>query len=152
MKTKIFKILGVAVTVAMVLTLAAAFAAPAAGAETLNKWYKFGYPKAGSAGDWFRQGTGAEQIYGTGPIAEAINGDLYCYVEISGTDGDRCHIFKSEDGGRSWADTGYTDLEVCSDTDHPDAVVDMVCSSIDEDVVYATDGSYVYKTEDGGDT
>jgi len=26
----------------------------------------------------------------------------------------------------------------------------MVCSSIDEDVVYATDGFYVYKTEDGG--
>jgi len=37
MKTRILKILGVAVTVAMVLTLAAAFAAPAAGAETINK-------------------------------------------------------------------------------------------------------------------
>jgi len=154
MKNKIFKILGVAVTLAMVLTLAAAFSTPATAspAETLNEWYTFAYPEAGSEGDWFRMGPDEEQIYDIGPIAEAINGDLYVFVYLKGTDDDENHIFKSEDSGRTWEDTGYTDVEVCDTNDHPEYVVDMVCSSIDEDTVYATDGSYVYKTDDGGDT
>jgi len=84
MKKKIFKILGVAVTVAMVLTLAAAFSLPAAAspAETINEWYTFDYPAAGSEGDWFRQGAAEDQelITAIGPMAEAINGDLYAGV------------------------------------------------------------------------
>jgi hypothetical protein len=85
MKNRILKILGVAVTLAMVLTLAAGFAAAPAAAnpgETLNQWYTFDYPKAGSAGDWFRQGPGDEAIGGIGPIAKAINGDLYASVSL----------------------------------------------------------------------
>jgi hypothetical protein len=136
----------------MVLSLAVAFTAPAAAspAETINEWYKFDYPAAGSEGDWFRQGTGVEEIDAVREITQAINGDLYVYVELGKTL--TSHIFKSTDGGRSWEDTDYCEVERCSPTDHPGRVYDMVCSSIDEDVVYATDGFYVYKTDDGGDT
>jgi hypothetical protein len=159
MKNRIFKIMGVAVTLAMVLTLAVAFSAPAAAnpAEKLNEWYTFDYPKAGSAGDWFRQGSSAdhEAILGVGPVAEAINGDLYVFVQTDDA-AFKNHIFKSEDSGRSWEATGYEDVDVCDlgggNFSHPGVVYDMVCSSIDEDVVYATDGFYVYKTDDGGDT
>jgi hypothetical protein len=335
MKTRIFKILGVAVTVAMVLTLAAAFSAPAAGAETINEWYKFSYPDPGEDGDWFYD-PGIDAI---GPMAEAINGDVYAAIGIhaclrtwnfdeavadysavwsteeaySGigsakltctlgpdiamamvpftcpladvsrydlgfsyyivdagncpsfllgidTDGDymvdrllildHCpqsssigtwhtddglgswsawttagydpktgqydptviawgaggwhslnywkglytnanvlfvaawlsstgayvgtayvdnimvndtcfdlepgRLFKSTDDAHTWEVTGYEDVDVYeTDTDvysHPGPIRDMVCSSIDEDVAYATDGNFVYKTDDGGDT
>jgi hypothetical protein len=65
-------------------------------------------------------------------------------------------LFKSTDGARTWEVTGYEEVDVYeTDTDvysHPGPIRDMVCSSIDEDVVYATDGNFVYKTDDGGDT
>jgi hypothetical protein len=143
-KNKIFKILGVAVTVAMVLTLTAAFSAPVAAnpGETLNEWYKFDYPVAGADGDWFY----SPDINRVGEITEAINGDLYVYANISGASDE---ILKSEDGGRTWALTKYSDPD---DGVVGGRIFDMVCSSIDEDVVYATDGCYVYKTTDGGDT
>jgi hypothetical protein len=151
MKKKIFNILGVAVTVAMVLALGAAFsAAPAAGAvEKLNEWYTFSYPDEGSNGDWFRAGSydSGEFIYGLRELTQAINGDLYVYAYLSSKDSDE--ILKSEDGGRSWALTKYSDPV---DGVEGGRIFDMVCSSIDADVVYATDGCYVYKTEDGGDT
>lgn len=154
MKSKIHKILGVAVTLAMVLTLAVAFTAPAAASpdETINEWYKFGYPDEGSAGDWFREGSSidGEKIDAVREITQAINGDLYVNVHTFGEIPKTEHIFKSEDGGRSWADTNYD--EAPPDGVEGGRVFDMVCSSIDEDVVYATDGCYVYKTDDGGDT
>jgi hypothetical protein len=157
LKNKFTKILGVAVTLGIALALVAGFALPAAAspAETLNEWYKFDYPDAGEDGDWFRQGD--EPITRIGEITEAINGDLYVHVVVPIEDTDLgydvCdHIFKSEDGGRTWENTGYDEVEVCSgDIPRPGWVYDMVCSSIDEDVVYATDGFYVYKTDDGGD-
>jgi hypothetical protein len=278
MKNKIFKIMGVAVTMVMVLSLGAAFSAPAAAspAETINEWYTFDYPVPGADGDWFYDPT----IGSVGPIAEAINGDLYTAVSfgqdagftviplgssisfqhtsdttgtitamIQGTysSGDELRsgffsarwcfdsefvsgwvyacgiiadvdggpdalmysgyivgnfpegsypvtdggfdllangkfegsfdfmgredglvyfcgsyelgssLMKSTDSGRTWEKTGYEDVEVDIDpTDGyivpPGPVVDMVCSSIDEDVIYVTDGRYVYKSDDGGDT
>jgi hypothetical protein len=152
MKKKIFKILGVAVTLAMVLSLTAGFAAAPAAAnpgETLNEWYTFDYPAEGSDGDWFRAGSwdNDEFIYGMRELTQAINGDLYVYADIG--DGGSDEILKSEDGGRSWEITAYSDPD---DGVEGGRVFDMVCSSIDEDIVYATDGCYVYKTDDGGDT
>jgi hypothetical protein len=144
LKKKIPKILGVAVTLGIVLSFVAALlptAALANPAETLNEWYTFDYPVAGADGDWFY----SPDIDGMREITEAINGDLYVYAYIDDTH----EILKSTDGGRTWAITGYSDPD---DGVVGGRVFDMVCSSIDEDVVYATDGCYVYKTEDGGDT
>jgi len=285
LKRKVSQILGVAVTLAMVLTLAAAFSAPVAASpdETINEWYKFDYPVPGEDGDWFYDPT----IGSVGPVAEAINGDLYTAVSfgqdagfdivpdgssiaiehMSGNTGiitamitgdfdlfdhaepyefvnfcarwcfdsefisgwvyacgtiiegdghpdvlfysgyivgdfiespeegwpvtsggfemsangkltgmfdffdsqdwetDFCgsyelgsSLMKSTDGGRTWEKTGYEDVEYEIDIEGhtfvgaPGPIVDMVCSSIDEDVIYVTDGRYVYKSDDGGDT
>jgi hypothetical protein len=158
MKNRILKILGVAVTLAMVLTLTAAFsAAPAAAnpGETLNQWYKYEYPKAGSDGNWFRQGTTTEKIDEVREITQAINGDLYVYVQLGATNTNQ--IFKSTDGGHTWAETNYSATIANGGVGNGTSggsgpVFDMVCSSIDENVVYVTDGCYVYKTDDGGDT
>ncbi|MBA7607812.1 hypothetical protein ES703_14981 [subsurface metagenome] len=51
-------------------------------------------------------------------------------------------LFKSTavSGGRTWAATGY----------NGGPVVDMVCSELSEDVIYVTDGNYVYKSVTGG--
>jgi len=164
MKSKIHKIMGLAVTLGIVLTFVVALlpAAPVAAspAETLNEWYKYGYPKAGSAGDWFREGAYAEDeaIVETGEITESKDGDLYVYVETVGpAETSSTHyyrIFKSTDGGHSWAATGYEDVEItCTGSLYaPGHVFDMVCSSIDNDILYVTDGYYVYKTDDGGET
>jgi len=54
MKNKLFKILGVAITLGLVLGfVSAALPVAASPGETINEWYKFDYPAAGSAGDWF---------------------------------------------------------------------------------------------------
>jgi len=150
MKNRIHKILGVGITLVIAMALVMGFAAPAAANPgdydfdgKINEWVPFQFVE-GEDGGWFYD----PLIYSVREITEAINGDLYACVGIA--DGSY-HIFKSGDGARSWADTGYDDVERCGTDDHPGKVVDMVCSSIDEDVVYATDGYYVYKTTDGGD-
>jgi len=51
-------------------------------------------------------------------------------------------LFKSDDGGRSWEETDYPG----------GAPTDIAVSSIDADTLYVTDGHYVYKTGDAGDT
>jgi hypothetical protein len=316
-KKKIPKIFGIGLTLMLAVGMVVGFALPAhAAVEKINEWYKFDYPKGGSAGDWFRQGTSAdgELIGGIGPMAKAINGDLYAaagigpectleysedaiaewttdeaysgsssvhlsaaatdayaelyfpvsiklgdidltktsywcksvtgdyipylmfelktgerinddapdsadftdwaeydvssgpdqwqwddgtwhtwaatlteygedtlvtgvlvensetgsatevkayidYITVDGATYDleticdaevglalRSQLMKSTDGGRSWAATGYEDV------DGSGPIVDLVCSSIDEDIVYVTDGDYVYKSDDGGDT
>jgi len=66
-------------------------------------------------------------------------------------------LLKSTDGGRAWEKTGYEDVEyeidIYGDTfiGSPGPVVDMVCSSIKKDIIYFTDGHYVYESTDGDD-
>jgi len=154
MKKKIYKIMGVALTFVMVLSLFAFTAAPVAADPDENEWSKFDYPEAGSDGDWFYD----EDIEYVGPMARAINGDLYAYAYVEGADwGDDddidSNIFKSDDGGRTWSTTDFAD-ELFED-DHG-YVVDIVCDSEDADIVYVATGfyqpGYVYSSEDGGDT
>jgi len=151
------KILGVAITLGIVLSLVFAGLPLNAAEEKINEWQTFAYPDAGSAGDWFRQGTAEddELIFNIGPIARSITGDLYAYVHTGDKPSDY-RLFKSEDGGRTWAATGYEELDLDPTTpdtiEPPGAIVDMVGSSIDGDTLYVTDGNYVYKTSDGGAT
>jgi len=154
MKKKMKGVLGIGLAFVLVASLMV-FAIPVAAdpAEEFepeaNEWT--GYVRtAGSAGDWFIQGTlaAAELIGSIGPIAQGIDGDLYAYV---GDDADTPKdLLKSEDGGRTWA--ASTSTTKSYNLVSGDPIVDMVCSSMDEDVLYVTDGKYVYKSVDGGDT
>ncbi len=65
----------------------------------------------------------------------AIDGTLYAYVN-----GLTYTLYKSTDEGRSWSYKGEV----------TDAIVDIVCSSLDADIIYITDGSHVYKSADAG--
>ncbi len=78
MKNKIHKILGVGLTLVIALSLVAGFAVPVAAAETINEWYEFDYMVEGEDGDWFYD----PSIGGVGPVAEAINEDLYAAVSF----------------------------------------------------------------------
>ncbi len=142
MKSKLKGVLGVALTLLLLLSLFA-FAIPTATASSdVNEWSKFSYPDEGSEGDWFYD----PDIDYVGPIAMAINGDLYC----AAYDGSDYHLFKSDDNGRAWSKTDY--YKDLSDDYPAGRIVDIACSSEDADIVYVADDSYVYWTEDGGDT
>ncbi|TET25860.1 MAG: hypothetical protein E3J67_02955 [Dehalococcoidia bacterium] len=154
MKKKIYKIMGVALTLVMVLSLFAFTAAPVAADPDENEWSKFDYPDEGSDGDWFY----SPDIEYVGPMARAINGDLYAYAYVEGADfGDDdidSNIFKSDDGGRTWSTTDFADELFGGD---PGFVVDIVCDSEDADIVYVATGfpwwpGYAYWSEDGGDS
>ncbi len=90
MKNKIHKILGVSLTLVIALSLVAGFAVPVAAAETINEWYEFDYPVEGEDGDWFYDST----IGSVGPVAEAINEDLYAAVSFG-----QGALFDVEGGG-----------------------------------------------------
>ena len=154
MKRKMKGVLGVALAFVLVVSLMA-FALPVLadpGEEfepEPNEWTDY-VRTAGSASDWFIQGTAtADELIGfIGPIAQAIDGDLYAYVGYDADTPD--DLFKSEDGGRTWATSTSTTKSYHVVSGEP--IVDMVCSSMDEDVLYVTDGNYVYKSVDGFDT
>jgi len=125
----------------MLLASLMVIGAPVSAADNnIDEWDEFDYPDAGSVGDWFRDA----DIEVVGPMAEAIDGTLYAYVSLGRGD-DR--LMKSDDSGRTWEETDYAD-----DLDGGAIVANgIVCSSLDADIVYVTDGNYVYKTDDAGD-
>ena len=126
----------------LVFSLGAVFmAAPVAAAD--DYWSAFSIPVADGDGDWFMD----DAITTVGPIARGIDGHFWAYVEQG--DGED-EIYRSLDTeGRTWEKTYY------SDTTYGVAgldVLDIVCSTVDADVVYVADVAEVYKTEDGGAT
>jgi len=138
MKRKFSKILGVALALVMVVSMTVVFAAPvAAGEEELTA---VDLPVVGVNGDWFITPT----ILSLGPIAKAIDGTLYLYMNNTVAADD--DLYKSEDDGRTWEATFY-DAEVGLTA----PIVDIACSPEDADVVYVATATNVYKTDDAGD-
>jgi len=68
-------------------------------------------------------------------LTMAIDGALYAYIK-----GLTYTLYKSTDEGRSWSYTGEV----------TDAIADIACSSLDADIIYITDGSYVYRSDNAG--
>lgn len=155
MKSKFSKIMGVGFALVLVASLML-FAIPtqADPYEPLhppmpNLWDEF-QPTAGAQGLWFFD----PDITQVGPNARAINGDFYTYVAGAASTGVGAtpnnpgdhDIFKSIDDGRTWTVSAVPFYYGGG------AVVDMVCSSMSEDVIYLTDGNYVYRSINGGVT
>ncbi len=139
-KSKIHKILGIGLTIAMVMSLGMVFTAAPVSADD-DEWSAYAIPEAGEDGDWFMD----EGIDVVGPIARSpVDGTLWAYVETNA--GADEQIAKSLDTeGRSWELTEYfTDAGAT-------VAIDIVCSTVDADVVYVATAATVWKTEDGGD-
>lgn len=145
MKKKHYKIFGVALVVMLIASMLA-FTVPASAAPafpaTANKWTSAVKPVQGAMGGWFYD----PDIEAVGPIAKDKDGDvLYAYVEGTTVYND---ILVSKDGGRTWSSPPPTAPGRYSGG----RVVDMVCSSLFKEVLYVTDGNYVYKSVDGATT
>ncbi len=75
---------------------------------------------------------------GPGPWARAIDGTFYAYAKMEGQD----YLWKSTDDGHTW--------EVLPDYEG-DAIVDIVVSPVDAEIIYVASANTVYRSSDGGD-
>jgi photosystem II stability/assembly factor-like uncharacterized protein len=147
MKIKIHKILGVALTVAMLVSLIVGFSAVPAAAKTYdtNEWEKWETPEEGSGGDYILY-DGSDVT----AIGITIDGTLYAGVAYDENDDgdmldadDEYQIFKSTDDGASW--------DMLDDYEADEEIVDIAASPVDEEVVYFASTAAVYRTTDGGE-
>jgi photosystem II stability/assembly factor-like uncharacterized protein len=151
MKNKIYKILCVVLTLALLSSFVAGLATPAAAAD--GAWTKFLYPRAGGLSgyvltpfDTTRTPPATTWSAGPGPIQKAINGDLYAYWDV----GEATNLYKSTDGARSWTrcDSATGPLHAIVGT----PLVAIACSPQDAKTVYVTDDTTVFKSADAGAT
>jgi len=146
MKIKLFKILGVALTVVLMASLTVGLATVPAGAASSNlKFVKLELPQVGADGDYW-------VLYDSdvGPIAQTPDGGILFAAVVEGT---AWNLLKSTDG-YSWTATGFYDYVSGLTTPDTTAIVDVAASpeySDDTTVVVATK-DYVYISEDGGKT
>jgi len=140
MKSKIHKILGVVLTLALVLSMGVVFMAAPVSADP-DEWSTYDYPDEGADGDYFYDSL---ITAGPGPIARDIDGTFWVFANPDTGANDLLKSLDTE--GRSWEVTEYQTETTGG------AIVAIAPSSIDADVVYVADATNVYKTEDGGDT
>ena len=76
MKRKMFKIVGVATSLAIVLALVVGIAVPVAAAPDEEAWSVFNIPVVGAPGDYFMD----PAITSLGPLAKATDDTLYLYA------------------------------------------------------------------------
>ncbi len=105
---------------------------PVSAEADVVEWSRVKIPAEGKLGGWVLA-LGSDIQY----LSLAIDGTLYAY-KLEGT---THHLMKSTDGGRTWSETEY----------EGGAIADIACSGIDADTIYLTDGSHVYKSDDGGE-
>jgi len=132
---RIIRIFGVVLSLVMLLAI---LPGPALANPDDDLWSEFKVPKTGTTGSWvLAPGSGAVPV---GPIAKAVNGDLYCYADgLTDTD---YTLFKSTDAGKTWSYVGKVD----------GVIVDIATSPSDANVVYYCTTTAVYKSTNGGST
>ena len=112
-------------------------ATPAIADPDIVEWSRVNIPTEGRLGNWvLADGSDVQHL------TIATDGTLYCYAKVTINATDTEMLFQSTDEGHSWQETDY----------EGDAIADIACSSFDADIIYITDGSYVYKSEDAGDS
>ena len=128
-----FPIKIIALGLVLLLCLLGSMTTPAVAAADEAEWSEVNLPTEGEPGGWVLA-EDADILH----LTRDIKGKLYAGADVDGAD----TLFKSEDEGHSWTETGYTG----------GAITDIVCSSINTDVIYVTDSSHVYKSEDAGES
>ena len=139
MKTKLYKILGIALTVVLLASLTIGLATiPASGAATSNlKFSKLSLPKVEDwSGAWteaaFADSEGdfwATPNADCGPIAMDPAGEvLFAGAHPDGGGFPGYEVLKSLDGGYSWTVTGFFEEAFTNNADAT-AIVDIVTSS-----------------------
>ena len=96
------------------------------------EWAEVNIPTDGKPGGWLLASSSDIQH-----LSRAIDGTLYAYKVEDTT----YHLMKSTDEGRTWEQTEY----------EGGAIAAIACSHLDADIIYLTDGSFVYKSDDGGE-
>lgn len=148
MKKKITRIVGVAISLVLVCSLAIALA-PAAPVNEVSAdpgsgiWTKFPTPRSGALSDYLMTSTSNTQV-GPGPVAQAIDGTLYVYWDVGEVD----DLYKSTDNGRTWGRCSSSTDEMPSMT-----IVDIACSRQDANILYvASTANTIYRSNDAGAT
>jgi len=132
MKKKSYKIMGMALTVMLLASLAVGLVAAPAGAGNLE-WDKEEFPRAADLGDYFRD----TAITGLGPWTMAIDGTMHAYAAGTGLG-----MLVSTDSGRSWdmKSPGYGGT----------APVGIAVSTEDADTLWVASATGVYRSTNGG--
>jgi len=175
-KTKIFRILGAAVTLAMLASFLVA-AAPASAAT--QAWGTFSTPSGGASGKWVLADTTTVTVGGTGlgfqgvgkmkynsdksiiyanamfdrpdqTTATTLSPDTSNTIVPGVSGGNFQGLFKSTDGGRTWSKLTIPALDYT--VGGKDFIFAIVPSSQFANVVYFTDGKDIYKSSDAGAT
>jgi photosystem II stability/assembly factor-like uncharacterized protein len=119
------------ITLGTLLVVGLLGSAVVAYAETdMAEWSEVNLPAAGRAGGW-----------GLAPGSDLAQLSLAAGVLYTNKIDGSSRLMRSEDGGLSWAETDY----------EGGVVVDIVCPG-DTETLYLTDGSHVYKSDDGGES
>jgi photosystem II stability/assembly factor-like uncharacterized protein len=150
MKRKLYKILGVGLAFVVIASLFG-FAVPVSADPGNVVWEPVPIPAQGLLGGY----TLNIPVMSTGPIA-SIGNTLYVAtwddLDNGGAgdiDAGEIMIYKSVDGGCTWARTGYnTDTEVLGSAAPAQEITDICI--VDANTVYVTNGWDVFKTIDGG--
>jgi hypothetical protein len=140
MKSKIYKIMGVALVAMLLASLTVGMAIPASASPDVLEWSPMPFPRVGVDGNWFR----SEDIESVGPIARAIDGSLFAAAWVNANHdltidlGEEC-LFKSTDEGRTWKKTRYQSND--------GAIIAIVPSSENADIVYVATANEVWKSD-----
>ena len=146
MKRKIYKLLGVGLAFVVIASLFG-FAVPAAAGNVL--WDPFPIPVQGLMGGYVMEAT----IRSTGPI-DSIGNTIYvaAWDDLNANatvQAGEIMIYKSVDGGCTWARTSYnTDTEVINSL-RPTWPITDICI-VDANTFYVSNGWDVFKSIDGG--
>ncbi|MEE8582603.1 MAG: hypothetical protein V3S61_01870, partial [Dehalococcoidales bacterium] len=132
MKKRLTRILGIAMTVALLVGLFVTAAPLSAGT---NSWSKFAIPST--------TGMVLDTGDATGPMVMGSDGTIWAGRGTGNTGG----LMSSTDFGATWKmNAGYAALTTGTN------IMDISVSSIDPLQVYVTDGTDIFKTADGGTT
>jgi photosystem II stability/assembly factor-like uncharacterized protein len=150
MKTKIYKILGVALTLVLLASLTVGLAGAPAGAASSN--LKFTKLKLQQVEDWGVPGSEGDYWCtpntDVGPIATSAGGDLFACLNVVDPE-----LMKSTTDGYGWKMMdGF--WQACDNNGDHSAIVDIVTSPEydDDETVFVATTWFVYQSVDGGDT